>query len=174
MKPPKHGHRRAVQDTIPFVLVCPSFPPPPPSSWGMGLQGTPSRMKETNDKRKAVGAGSSVLKIVCKKTLPRKANSRMCWRGCGVGRMTLCNLGGRRWAKLDMQGREKVCVWAVRREQSWWVRGLFREAGEWWPYFIFQGWQCLIALGMSFLDCGHTVSISKVLLTEEATGGYTK
>ncbi|KAF6121710.1 solute carrier family 11 member 2 [Phyllostomus discolor] len=34
-------------------------------------------------------------------------------------------------------------------------------------------WQCLIALGMSFLDCGRTVSISKVL-TEEATGDYTK
>lgn len=34
-------------------------------------------------------------------------------------------------------------------------------------------WQCLIALGLSFLDCGRTVSISKVL-TEEATSDYTK
>uniref|UniRef100_A0A8C9CW09 Solute carrier family 11 member 2 n=1 Tax=Panthera leo TaxID=9689 RepID=A0A8C9CW09_PANLE len=41
-------------------------------------------------------------------------------------------------------------------------------------FVLYLGWQCLIALGMSFLDCGHTVSISKVLLTEEATGGYTK
>ncbi|KAM9072279.1 natural resistance-associated macrophage protein 2 isoform 2-T2 [Megaptera novaeangliae] len=41
-------------------------------------------------------------------------------------------------------------------------------------FVFYLGWQCLIALGMSFLDCGHTVSISKVLLTEEATSGYTK
>uniref|UniRef100_A0A2K6FYM1 Solute carrier family 11 member 2 n=1 Tax=Propithecus coquereli TaxID=379532 RepID=A0A2K6FYM1_PROCO len=41
-------------------------------------------------------------------------------------------------------------------------------------FVFYLGWQCLIALGMSFLDCGHTVSISKVLLTEEATGGYAK
>ncbi|EHB00507.1 Natural resistance-associated macrophage protein 2 [Heterocephalus glaber] len=41
-------------------------------------------------------------------------------------------------------------------------------------FVFYLGWQCLIALGLSFLDCGHTVSISKVLLTEEATGGYTK
>uniref|UniRef100_A0A2K5PSY2 Solute carrier family 11 member 2 n=1 Tax=Cebus imitator TaxID=2715852 RepID=A0A2K5PSY2_CEBIM len=41
-------------------------------------------------------------------------------------------------------------------------------------FVFYLGWQCLIALGMSFLDCGHTVSISKSLLTEEATGGYTK
>ncbi|GAB5573777.1 natural resistance-associated macrophage protein 2 isoform X1 [Prionailurus iriomotensis] len=41
-------------------------------------------------------------------------------------------------------------------------------------FVLYLGWQCLIALGMSFLDCGHTVSISKVLLTEEATSGYTK
>uniref|UniRef100_A0A2K5WCV1 Solute carrier family 11 member 2 n=1 Tax=Macaca fascicularis TaxID=9541 RepID=A0A2K5WCV1_MACFA len=41
-------------------------------------------------------------------------------------------------------------------------------------FVFYLGWQCLIALGMSFLDCGHTVSISKALLTEEATRGYTK
>ncbi|XP_055150812.1 natural resistance-associated macrophage protein 2 isoform X2 [Symphalangus syndactylus] len=41
-------------------------------------------------------------------------------------------------------------------------------------FVLYLGWQCLIALGMSFLDCGHTVSISKGLLTEEATRGYTK
>uniref|UniRef100_A0A8I5TVE8 Solute carrier family 11 member 2 n=1 Tax=Pongo abelii TaxID=9601 RepID=A0A8I5TVE8_PONAB len=41
-------------------------------------------------------------------------------------------------------------------------------------FVFYLGWQCLIALGMSFLDCGHTVSISKGLLTEEATRGYTK
>uniref|UniRef100_A0A2I3GF35 Solute carrier family 11 member 2 n=1 Tax=Nomascus leucogenys TaxID=61853 RepID=A0A2I3GF35_NOMLE len=41
-------------------------------------------------------------------------------------------------------------------------------------FVLYLGWQCLIALGMSFLDCGHTVSISKGLLTEEATPGYTK
>ncbi|OWK16662.1 hypothetical protein Celaphus_00011487 [Cervus elaphus hippelaphus] len=41
-------------------------------------------------------------------------------------------------------------------------------------FVFYLGWQCLIALGMSFLDCGHTVSISKVLLTEEATTGYAK
>ncbi|PNI33202.1 SLC11A2 isoform 2 [Pan troglodytes] len=41
-------------------------------------------------------------------------------------------------------------------------------------FVFYLGWQCLIALGMSFLDCGHTVSISKGLLTEEATRGYVK
>uniref|UniRef100_A0A8D0QQU7 Solute carrier family 11 member 1 n=1 Tax=Sus scrofa TaxID=9823 RepID=A0A8D0QQU7_PIG len=41
-------------------------------------------------------------------------------------------------------------------------------------FVFYLGWQCLIALGMSFLDCGHTVSISKALLTEEATSGYAK
>uniref|UniRef100_F7ISK1 Uncharacterized protein n=1 Tax=Callithrix jacchus TaxID=9483 RepID=F7ISK1_CALJA len=41
-------------------------------------------------------------------------------------------------------------------------------------FVFYLGWQCLIALGMSFLDCGRMVSISKSLLTEEATGGYTK
>ncbi|XP_075863380.1 natural resistance-associated macrophage protein 2-like [Microcebus murinus] len=41
-------------------------------------------------------------------------------------------------------------------------------------FVFYLGWQCLIALGMSFLDCGHMVSISKGLLTEEATGGYAK
>ncbi|XP_045410881.1 natural resistance-associated macrophage protein 2-like [Lemur catta] len=41
-------------------------------------------------------------------------------------------------------------------------------------FVFYLSWQCLIALGMSFLDCGHTVSISKGLLTEEATGGYAK
>ncbi|TKC52648.1 hypothetical protein EI555_004504, partial [Monodon monoceros] len=41
-------------------------------------------------------------------------------------------------------------------------------------FVFYLGWQCLIALGMSFLDCGHTVSTSKVLLTEGATSGYTK
>uniref|UniRef100_A0A9L0I9S1 Solute carrier family 11 member 2 n=1 Tax=Equus asinus TaxID=9793 RepID=A0A9L0I9S1_EQUAS len=41
-------------------------------------------------------------------------------------------------------------------------------------FVFYLSWQCMIALGMSFLDCGHTVSISKVLLTEEATSGYTK
>ncbi|KAF0884982.1 NRAM2 protein, partial [Crocuta crocuta] len=41
-------------------------------------------------------------------------------------------------------------------------------------FVLYLGWQCLIALGMSFLDCAHTVSISKALLTEEANGGYTK
>ncbi|ELV10851.1 Natural resistance-associated macrophage protein 2, partial [Tupaia chinensis] len=41
-------------------------------------------------------------------------------------------------------------------------------------FVFYLGWQCLIALGMSFLDCGHTVSISKVLLTEDTTGGYAK
>ncbi|KAK2503208.1 hypothetical protein MC885_005608 [Smutsia gigantea] len=41
-------------------------------------------------------------------------------------------------------------------------------------FVLYLSWQCLIALGMSFLDCGHTVSISKVLLAEEATGGYSK
>lgn len=39
--------------------------------------------------------------------------------------------------------------------------------------FVFQIWQCLIALGMSFLDCGRTVRISKVL-TEETTSDYAK
>ncbi|KAM9229574.1 natural resistance-associated macrophage protein 2 isoform 2-T2 [Dugong dugon] len=41
-------------------------------------------------------------------------------------------------------------------------------------FVFYLGWQCLIALGMSFLDCGHTVSISKVLMTEETTKGYTE
>ncbi|XP_075407795.1 natural resistance-associated macrophage protein 2 isoform X2 [Tenrec ecaudatus] len=41
-------------------------------------------------------------------------------------------------------------------------------------FVFYLGWQCLIALGMSFLDCGHTVSISKNLLTEEAANDYTK
>uniref|UniRef100_G1STQ9 Solute carrier family 11 member 2 n=1 Tax=Oryctolagus cuniculus TaxID=9986 RepID=G1STQ9_RABIT len=41
-------------------------------------------------------------------------------------------------------------------------------------FVFYLGWQCLIALGMSFLDCGHTVSISKTLLTEDANSGYTK
>uniref|UniRef100_G3SB78 Solute carrier family 11 member 2 n=1 Tax=Gorilla gorilla gorilla TaxID=9595 RepID=G3SB78_GORGO len=41
-------------------------------------------------------------------------------------------------------------------------------------FVFYLGWQCLIALGMSFLDCGHTVSISKGLLAEEATRGYVK
>lgn len=41
-------------------------------------------------------------------------------------------------------------------------------------FVFYLGWQCLIALGMSFLDCGHTVSISKTLLTEDANNGYTK
>uniref|UniRef100_A0A8D1R456 Solute carrier family 11 member 2 n=1 Tax=Sus scrofa TaxID=9823 RepID=A0A8D1R456_PIG len=41
-------------------------------------------------------------------------------------------------------------------------------------FVFYLGWQCLIALGMSFLDCGHTVSISKALLTEEATSGNAK
>lgn len=59
-----------------------------------------------------------------------------------------------------------------RSEQSLWARGLFREVGE-CGCFLFQIWQCLIALGMSFLDCGRTVSTSKVL-TEEATDDYTK
>uniref|UniRef100_A0A8C6FQW4 Solute carrier family 11 member 1 n=1 Tax=Moschus moschiferus TaxID=68415 RepID=A0A8C6FQW4_MOSMO len=41
-------------------------------------------------------------------------------------------------------------------------------------FLFYLGWQCFIALGMSFLDCGHTVSISKVLLTKETTSGCTK
>ncbi|KAK7797666.1 hypothetical protein U0070_001866 [Myodes glareolus] len=38
-------------------------------------------------------------------------------------------------------------------------------------FVFYLGWQCLIALGLSFLDCGHTVSISKVLLSEDTNGG---
>lgn len=34
-------------------------------------------------------------------------------------------------------------------------------------------WQCSMALDMSFLDCRHIVSISKVL-TKEATSDYTR
>uniref|UniRef100_A0A6I8NBL5 Solute carrier family 11 member 2 n=1 Tax=Ornithorhynchus anatinus TaxID=9258 RepID=A0A6I8NBL5_ORNAN len=38
-------------------------------------------------------------------------------------------------------------------------------------FVAYLGWQCLVALGLSFLNCGHTVSASKVLLTEEPDGG---
>ncbi|OWK17008.1 hypothetical protein Celaphus_00011492 [Cervus elaphus hippelaphus] len=41
-------------------------------------------------------------------------------------------------------------------------------------FVFYLGWQCFIALGMSFLDCGHTVSVSKVLLTKETTSGCTE
>uniref|UniRef100_A0A7N4NUF9 Solute carrier family 11 member 1 n=2 Tax=Sarcophilus harrisii TaxID=9305 RepID=A0A7N4NUF9_SARHA len=39
-------------------------------------------------------------------------------------------------------------------------------------FVFYLSWQCLIALGLSFMDCGQTVSISKTLLTEEAAAGY--
>ncbi|XP_056654210.1 natural resistance-associated macrophage protein 2 isoform X4 [Monodelphis domestica] len=40
-------------------------------------------------------------------------------------------------------------------------------------FVIYLGWLCLISLGLSFLDCGQTVSITNALLTEEATAaGY--
>ncbi|OBS79502.1 hypothetical protein A6R68_18107 [Neotoma lepida] len=41
-------------------------------------------------------------------------------------------------------------------------------------FVFYLGWLCLIALGLSFLDCGRTVSISKALLSEDTNGGNTK
>ncbi|XP_006900293.1 PREDICTED: natural resistance-associated macrophage protein 2 [Elephantulus edwardii] len=41
-------------------------------------------------------------------------------------------------------------------------------------FVFYLGWQCLIVLGLSFLDCGHTVSVNNVLLSEEVTSGYIK
>ncbi|KAF5928521.1 hypothetical protein HPG69_015127 [Diceros bicornis minor] len=40
-------------------------------------------------------------------------------------------------------------------------------------FVFYLSWLCMIALGISFLECGHMVSISKVLLAEEAIDGYT-
>ncbi|KAM8982477.1 natural resistance-associated macrophage protein 2-like isoform 2-T2 [Sarcophilus harrisii] len=39
-------------------------------------------------------------------------------------------------------------------------------------FVCYLSWQCLIALGLSFMDCGKRLSISKTLLTEEAAAGY--
>ncbi|XP_036594671.1 natural resistance-associated macrophage protein 2-like [Trichosurus vulpecula] len=39
-------------------------------------------------------------------------------------------------------------------------------------FVLYLGWQCLIAVGLSFLDCGQTVSINKALLTEDSAGGH--
>ncbi|XP_051817566.1 natural resistance-associated macrophage protein 2 isoform X6 [Antechinus flavipes] len=41
-------------------------------------------------------------------------------------------------------------------------------------FVCYLSWQCLIALGLSFMDCGQTISITKTLLTEEAAAGYTR
>ncbi|XP_006870197.1 PREDICTED: natural resistance-associated macrophage protein 2-like [Chrysochloris asiatica] len=39
-------------------------------------------------------------------------------------------------------------------------------------FVFYLSWQCLIALGMSFLECGHTLSISAVPKMEEATNDH--
>ncbi|XP_006870198.1 PREDICTED: natural resistance-associated macrophage protein 2-like [Chrysochloris asiatica] len=39
-------------------------------------------------------------------------------------------------------------------------------------FVFYLSWRCLIALGMSFLECGCLVSVSKVLLKEEATSSH--
>ncbi|NXG63065.1 NRAM2 protein, partial [Hemiprocne comata] len=37
-----------------------------------------------------------------------------------------------------------------------------------------QGWLCLIALGLSFVACGQSVSVTRTLLTEESPSHGTK